>query len=178
MTTLHLTDPKDAQGELAELYSVIKQSFGSVPEGLQLFGISPTLLQSQMQILGYFAQHPRLSANFLALLRYILSEDGHCQFCIGFNQSLLLNAGISADTIAHARQKPLEGPLEKRENYLLDYVLRAVRNPHGVKDEEIATLRGLDWKDQDIFDAVAHGAQHTAIDIIFETFRVAPMATV
>ena len=175
MATLHLTDPKDAQGELAELYAAITQSFGGVPEGLQLFGVSPKLLQIQMQILGYFGQHPRLSANFLAMLRYILSEDGNCQFCIGFNKSLLLNAGFSAEAIAKAREHPLEGPLEKRENHLLDYVLRAVRNPHSVKNEEIAALRALDWSDQDIFDAVAHGAQHTAIDIIFETFRVAPM---
>ncbi len=177
MTTLHLTAPKDAQGELAELYAAIEQSFGAVPEGLQLFGVSPKLLQIQLQVLGYFGQHPRLSANFLALLRYILSEDGHCQFCIGFNQSLLLNAGLSAEAIARARNKPLEGPLEARENRLLDYVLRAVRNPHGVKDSEVDDLRALGWTDQDIFDAVAHGAQHTAVDILFETFRVAPMPT-
>ncbi|WP_291521612.1 hypothetical protein [Acidithiobacillus sp.] len=175
MTTLTLTKPQSAQGELAELYAAIEKSFGSVPEGLQLFGVSPKLLQIQMQALGYFGQHPSLSGNFLALLRYILSEDGGCQFCIGFNQGLLLNAGLSAESIARALQNPLNAPLHDKENRLLDYVVRAVRNPHGVQDAEIDGLRKLGWTDQDIFDAVAHGAQHTAIDIIFETFRVAPL---
>ncbi|MEY2342122.1 carboxymuconolactone decarboxylase family protein [Acidithiobacillus sp. IBUN Pt1247-S3] len=173
MTTLHLTAPADAQGELAELYANIQQAFGGVPEGLQLFGVSPKLLQIQMQLLGYFGQHPRLSPNFLALLRYILSEDGHCQFCIGFNRGLLLNAGISDSAIANALKDPRHGPLSDAENQLLDYAVRAVRNPRAVEDQEITALHQLGWTDQDIFDAVAHGAQHTAVDILFETFRVA-----
>ncbi len=174
MTTLALTSPSEATGELAELYAAIEKSFGGVPEGLQLFGVSPKLLAIQMQLLGYFGQHPRLSGNFLALLRYILSEDGHCQFCIGFNQSLLVNAGIQPEAIQQAVQNPLKGPLAERENILLDYAVRAVRNPHGVQDTEVAQLRKQGWTDQDIFDAVAHGAQHSAVDILFETFRVAP----
>jgi len=175
MTTLTLTPPSEATGELAELYAAIEKSFGGVPEGLQLFGVSPKLLAIQMQLLGYFGQHPRLSANFLALLRYILSEDGHCQFCIGFNQSLLVNAGISPEAIQKALENPRNGPLAERENLLLDYVVRAVRNPHAVKDAEVDQLRQEGWTDQDIFDAVALGAQHTAVDILFETFRVAPL---
>ncbi|PKY11470.1 hypothetical protein B1757_04450 [Acidithiobacillus marinus] len=176
MTTLTLTSPSEATGELAELYAAIEKSFGGVPEGLQLFGVSPKLLAIQMQLLGYFGQHPRLSANFLALLRYVLSEDGHCQFCIGFNQSLLVNAGIAPEAIQQALKNPRNGPLEDRENQLLDYVLRAVRNPHSVEDAEVDQLRKLGWTDQDIFDAVAHGAQHSAVDILFETFRVAPFS--
>ncbi len=83
-----------------------------------------------MQYLVYFHQHPLLSANFLALLRYILSEDGHCRFCIGFSESLLLNAGMSRENLQAALQDPRNGPLESRENTLLEYVIRAVRHPH------------------------------------------------
>ncbi|MCE5387519.1 MAG: hypothetical protein K0041_02940 [Acidithiobacillus sp.] len=174
MTILALTPPENAHGELAELYQQIQQAFGGVPEGLQLFGISPALLRSQWQNLAYFSQHPRLTGKFLALLRYILSEEGNCQFCIGFNEALLLNEGLTKEDLQQARQDPLRGPLAESENRLLDYVLKAVRNPHSVGDAEVAQLRSLGWTDQDIFDAVAHGAQHQAIDILFETFRVAP----
>ncbi|MDA8247376.1 hypothetical protein [Acidithiobacillus sp.] len=174
MTVLKLTAPQEAQGELAEIYGEIEKAFGGVPEGLQLFGVSPTLLRSQWRNLGYFSQHPHLSANFLALLRYILSEDGKCQFCIGFNEALLLNAGFSKEAIASARRDPAHGPLSEQENALLNYVLKAVRDPHSVSEADAARLRDLGWTDQDLFDAVAHGAQHHAVDILFETFRVAP----
>ena len=80
-----------------------------------------------------------------------------------------------SDTIQKALENLRNGPLAERENLLLDYVVRAVRNPHGVKDAEIDQLRQEGWTDQDIFEAVAHGAQHTAVDILFETFRVAPL---
>jgi alkylhydroperoxidase family enzyme len=171
---LKLTPPEQAQGDLAQIYAEIQNAFGGVPEGLQLFGVSPVLLRSQWQNLGYFAQHPHLSANFFALLRYILSEEGNCQFCIGFNEALLLNAGFSKSAIANARQNPAQGPLEDRENALLDYVLKAVHDPHSVGAKEVERLRRLGWTDQDIFDAVVHGAQHQAIDTVFETFGVAP----
>ena len=32
--------------------------------------------------------------------------------------------------------------------------------------------------EQDIFDAVAHGALHTAVDILFEIFRITPLVAV
>jgi alkylhydroperoxidase family enzyme len=174
MALLQLTPPQTAQGELAELYEQITQAFGGVPEGLQLFGVSPALLRSQWQNLQYFGQHPRISANFFALLRYILSEEGHCSFCIGFNEALLLNAGFSKEVISAARANPAQGPLSAPENALLDYTLKAIHNPHSVGEADITALRAQGWSDQDLFDAVAHGAQHQAIDILFETFRVAP----
>ncbi|WP_308387709.1 hypothetical protein [Acidithiobacillus sp. AMEEHan] len=174
MALLQVTSPENAQGELAELYAQITQAFGGVPEGLQLFGVSPALLRGQWQNLQYFGQHPRISANFFALLRYLLSEEGHCAFCIGFNEALLLNAGFSKEDIAKARTTPAQGPLSTAENALLDYALKAIHAPHSVGEAEIASLHTQGWSDQDLFDAVAHGAQHQAIDILFETFRVAP----
>lgn len=174
MTLLKITPPADAKGDLADIYAEIEQAFGGVPEGLQLFGISPSLLKSQWQNLGYFGQHPRLSANFLALLRYILSEQGSCQFCIGFNEALLLNAGFSKEDIVAAQHNPAQGPLSEPENILLDYVLQALKDAHSVGEAEVDNLRQLGWTDQNIFDAVAHGAQHQVIDTLFEVFRVAP----
>ncbi len=50
--------------------------------------------------------------------------------------------------------------------------------PHAVADSEISTLRQLGWTDQEIFDAVAHGALHTSVDIPFETFRITPLVAV
>lgn len=177
MTILKLTAPQDATGELAEIYAEIEQAFGGVPEGLQLFGVSPALLRSQWNNLRYFAQHPHLSANFLALLRYVLSEEGSCKFCIGFNEALLLDAGFRKEAIAKARQNPLQGPLADAENVLLDYVLKALHNPHSVGAEDVEGLKKRGWTEQDLFDAVAHGAQHQAIDTLFETFGVAPYQT-
>jgi alkylhydroperoxidase family enzyme len=177
MTTLQLTPPEKATGPLAELYQSIEAAFGGVPEGLQLFGVSPTLLQAQWQLLGYFGQHPHLSPAFLAMLRYILSEEGHCKFCIGFNEALLINAGFSKDDLLKARKNPLESPLPARDNALLAFVLRAVKDPHSVGKEAVEDLKKQDWTEQDIFDATAHGAQHQAVDTLFETFDVAPYTT-
>lgn len=142
--------PEDARGELADLYQSILQNFGSVPEGLQLFGVSP------------------------GLLRYILSLEGGCGFCTGCNAMLLLNAGITEDALEKVRQDPLQGPMEARENALHGPCAPGCPGPALRGTGRGDGLRRLGWADQDIFDAVAHRAQHTAVDILFETFRVAP----
>lgn len=176
MVDLTLTTPQNADGQLAELYKVIQDNFGGVPEGLQLFGVSPTLLNIQLQSLQYFSQHKTISQNFFAMLRYILSEHGKCEFCIGFNKALLIEAGFTDQQIDQALSDPSNGPLSEKENALLDYVLRAIQNPHGVSEKDVKNLKMMGWSDSEIFDATIHGAQHVAIDTIFETFGIAPYA--
>lgn len=85
---------------------------------------------------------------------------------------------MSRENLQAPLQDPRNGPLESRENIFLDYVIRAVRHPHAVADPEISTLRQPGWTEQDIFDAVAHGALHTAVDILFEIFRITPLVAV
>lgn len=44
--------------------------------------------------------------------------------------------------------------------------------PHAVGALDLETLRHMGWTDSDLIDAVAHGARNTAVDILFNTFKI------
>jgi alkylhydroperoxidase family enzyme len=62
--------------------------------------------------------------------------------------------------------------MSDKEKALIKFVLKATKDPHGVTASDIDGLRGLGWSDQDIFDAVVHGARAVATNILFDAFKI------
>ena len=60
----------------------------------------------------------------------------------------------------------------RAEKNLLIWVLNTVKDANNVAAEELDALRAQDWSDQDILEALNHGARMVAGDIIFNAFKV------
>lgn len=173
MTMIQTVSPQHASGPVAAIYGEITQVLGQVPNGMQLFSASPSLLAQQWESLGYYMQHPSLSFPLLATIRLLCSAEHECDYCVGFNSMLLVNhAGWNLDQVAATKRDANAAPLSPKEIALLQFVLKAVRAPKTANEAEVAALRTLGWSESDIFDAVAHGARNVAVDIIFNTFKV------
>lgn len=173
MAMIETVSPQHASGPVAAVYSEIEQTLGHIPNGMQLFSASPTLLGQQWQQLGYYMRHPNLSFPLLASIRLLCSTEHECDYCIGFNSALLVNhAGWTLDQVNATKRDASAAPLSPKELALLQFVLKAVGAPKTASENEVAALRALGWHEADIFDAVAHGARNVAVDIIFNTFKV------
>ncbi|MEW5770132.1 MAG: hypothetical protein AB1831_07165 [Pseudomonadota bacterium] len=174
MNMISMVEPDVARGDVAEMYGQIHEAMGRVPNGMRLFSSSPALLAQQWQQLGYYMQHPRLGFPLLAFVRLLVSQRHECEYCIGMNEALLIDrAGVSVDAVAAARRNPAHAPLEERDKAMLLAVLKAVEAPKSVTAEDLERLRALGWEDGDIVDAMFHGARNVAIDIMFNTFKIA-----
>ena len=55
---------------------------------------------------------------------------------------------------------------------MLLFVLKAVRTLHDVNASDVQALRDIGYDDGDILDATNHGARMSAIDIIFDAFKI------
>lgn len=170
-----LISPKPPKGEEARVEKVlgsIKALFGSVPEGMQLFSLSPEILEHRWEAMQYYIHHPRLGMGLLAFIRLLVSERMGAPFCIGLNTAILRSKGISDDAIEAARKNPTEAPLSKEDVGLLVLVLKAVTEPLAVTVDDLEKVRQLGWQERDILDAVLHGANNVAADIVFNTYKV------
>lgn len=147
MSIIATVCPQDAAGEVAEVYDQMKQAVGRVPNALQLYSASPALLAMQWQYLGYYFQHPTLSFPLLASIRMLVSQENDCNYCIGMNESMLI----------------------KRAGFTPEQTTAAKRS---LSKNDIEALGHLGWTEQDIFDAVNHGARNVAVDILFNTFKI------
>src|SRR5574343_337984 len=105
-----LITPKPPAGEEARVENVmnqIQQLFGAVPEGMQLYAISPEILEQRWGGMQYYMRHPRLGQALLAFIRLRVSDRMGAPFCIGMNIHILHQAaGLSLEAIDAGRKDP------------------------------------------------------------------------
>jgi uncharacterized peroxidase-related enzyme len=173
MTLLKITTPDQATGDLALLYERVKKGFGSVSSAFRSLSASPELLKQHLDFIGFYIRHEHLSAPLLACIRMLVSEQTHCDYCIGMNAGMLVNMmGWTPEQVAATRADPAAANLPEREKELLMFVLDTVRDPQAVTASQLDTLRAQGWTDADILDATNHGARMVANDILLNAFKV------
>lgn len=173
MTLVATIKPQDATGKVAEIYGQMQQAIGRVPNAFQLYSTSPAVLENQWANTGYYFQHATLGLPLLASIRMLVSQANDCEYCIGFNEALLIQrAGFTPEQTAAIKRNPADAPLPDKDKAMLLFVLKATRTPKEVTSADVNALRQIGWSDRDILDAVNHGARNVAVDILFNTFKI------
>lgn len=173
MPLLYTVTPEHAQGQVKEIYDQIAAAFGSVPNALQAYSSSPTLLASQWQNIGYYMQHPSLSFNLLAMIRMLVSAKTHCEYCVGFNEAMLINmGGLTQEQVAATKSNPQNAPLSDKDKAMLLFVVKATTDALAVTQADIAALKTQGWSDGEILDGLAHGAYMLAGDTILNVMKL------
>ena len=174
MALLTTTPPEQAQGKLKELYQITEQYFGKVPNNVRMLGISPKILENQLDLIEHYMPHPTLKPALLAMIRMLVSRGCKSPYCEALNTGILQSTGFSAQQIEASKQDASHAPLDEKDKALLLLVLKATDNPHSVTAQDIEAVKKLGWGEPDIFDAVAHGARMVGTNIIFDTFKIDP----
>ena len=173
MPIISTISPDRATGKVADVYQQVAKAMGRVPNAVIMYSSSPTLLEQQWQMMGYYMNHPNLSFPLLTTMRMLVSQENDCAYCVGMNASLLINfCGLTEEQVAQTKQNPQDAPLSEKEKAILLFVLKSVAKPHSASADDIAQLKKLGWSEGDIFDAVGHGARMLAADVIFNTFKI------
>lgn len=171
-----LINPQVPAGEEEKVNAIFKNieaSLGSVPDGLKLLSISPTLLENMMGNVAYFMGHQELSQDLLFMIRYLNSEEVNCSFCISFTEGVLINMlGKTIDELQAAKEDPDNAPITEHEKILLKIALASCDNPESVTEYEMKKARDAGYSDQNIFDAVVAAANNRAFTHILKTFKV------
>jgi hypothetical protein len=157
MFLLEYVSPEKAVSPVDEIYSFFPKEIGP-PHPLQLMSASPGFLACQFEFIKYFTSHEKLSFPLLAAIRYMAANDCDYEYCIQFNQKILMAAGANEHALEAIKDDPDEAPLEDNERAMLKFVSKAVKTPEAVVQSDVEALHNIGWEDSDILDAVAHGA--------------------
>jgi uncharacterized peroxidase-related enzyme len=173
MSLIDIVQPEEATGEIARIYGEIQKAFGNVPNVLKIWSASPFLLKQQWEHISYSLNHPKLPPVLLACIRLMVSRGNHCAYCVDMNTDMLVNLfGWTPDQVDYMIDNPAEANLPHSEKAMLGLVLKAVRHSSHLTASDVAHVRDQGYSDQDILDAVAHGARMTAGDIVINAFKV------
>ncbi len=149
-----------------------------VPDPMQLLSASPFLLTQQFTVMRHFRAHPTLSFPLLAAIRYTVARSRNYACCTNFNETLLERCGMTRPEVEDlyavaSNDAPLsEAGLEDREQKLVRFVLLVVETPEAVTGPMLDDLRAEGWSDQDILEAVMHGANMSTVALVDRAFRL------
>jgi alkylhydroperoxidase family enzyme len=172
MPLLKTVPIEEAEGKLLELYEGAEQFFGILPNSVKMFGVSPAMLENQVQFAVYCIEHPKLSQALFAMIRMLVADSSESPYCARLNTGLLVQQGFSPEQIEAVKAGPEEAPLDEEETAMLLFVIKAIKAPKSIESKDVDELRAMGWSDRDIFDAVSHGARAVATNIIFDAFKL------
>jgi uncharacterized peroxidase-related enzyme len=173
MPLISTIEPENAQGAVAEIYQEINSLFGFVPNAIKLDSLNPEHMSRHWNAIKQSIQHPSLSQKLFTLIRLMISEAQCCEYCIGLNAGMLIQMhGMTQEQIAQVVKDPAQAPLDEKEKALLLFVVHGVADSNGVTAEDLDSLKALGSSEREIFDALAHGAQQVAGDILLNAFKV------
>lgn len=155
------------------IFANVEERLGFVPDGLRLFSISPPLLETFIGNIGYFNMGgTQLPPTLTAMIRYQVSWNAGCSFCVDFNEGILNNLGVSIDEVRASRNKPEVAPVSDKEKSLLLLAIKSSNSPEEVSQSDIDKVKKQGWSDREIFDATVQAAYNRAFNQILKTFNV------
>jgi uncharacterized peroxidase-related enzyme len=173
MALITTTHPQQAEGKIAEIYRDIEAKFGFIPNAIQLDSVNPSHMVRHWEGIQESIAHETLSSKLFTLIRLLVSEATHCDYCVGLNAGMLMQIyGMSTEDIAKVKQSPAEAPLEEKELALLQFVMQGIGDSNSIRAEDIEALKQKGCSEREIFDALAQGAWQVAGDIMLNAFKV------
>jgi hypothetical protein len=172
MSLICTVTPDKAKGSIKEAYDMFIKNIGMIPKPMEMLSVSPDLFNLQYQRIRYFSKHPRLSFPLLAHIRYLVAHNLNYGFCMDFNKHILIKQGLKDDDIRKMEADPSQSLLEENENAMLDFVVRAVKDPASVNKDNIEKLKNQGWEERDIVDALSHGVNMIDHSIMMQVFQM------
>jgi hypothetical protein len=172
MALINTVSPEKAAGIIKEGYDFFMERAGAIPRPLEMMSVSPGLFALQLKRIEYFSKHPSLSFALLAHIRYLVARNLDYSFCMDFNRHILKKLGLADKDIRDIENDPSQSLLEEKENALLAFVVRAVRQPGAGYAEEIKKLKAMGWEERDLVDALAQGVSMIDHAVMMEAFQM------
>ncbi|OGR17615.1 MAG: hypothetical protein A2X81_03765 [Desulfobacterales bacterium GWB2_56_26] len=161
-----------AEGIIKEGYEMFMKNVGAIPQPMQLLSVSPALFELQLKRIHYFSKHPKLSFALLAHIRYLAATTLDYGYCMDLNRHFLKKVGYDDDTIHAMEQDPSKSMLEEHESAMLDFVIRAMKQPSSITAENISRLKELGYEERDMVDALAQGVGMIDHAIMMQVFQI------
>ena len=67
---------------------------------------------------------------------------------------------------------PLKAPLEDYEQAMLGFMMKAIKSPDAVEQQDMDQLHDLGWTDRDILDALVHGVNMVGSSMLMKTLKM------
>lgn len=141
---------ESATGAAAAIFEQIKRVAGSVPHCYAAVGtLKPAVLKAILQADGVLSASA-LSKQDQEVIKLIVSESAHCDYCIAAHSLLGMLAGLAPETLAQIRSGVPTGNL--RRDALIRFVRTLQCTSGTISDEAFASIKAVGYTDAHLVD--------------------------
>jgi alkylhydroperoxidase family enzyme len=170
---IHPQVPAGDEERVGAILDAIEERLGFVPDGLRLYSISPPLLETFVSNIGYYNMGgTELPPALTAMIRYQVSWNAGCSFCVDMNEGFLTSMGIELESIRASRNNPDAAPIDENQKALLKLAIKSVDSPEDISKADLDEMRRQGWSDRSIFDAVVQAANNRAFNSVLRSFNI------
>ena len=167
------TSVEQAKDDVKVVYSEIKAAFGIVPEPIKGLSLNPAMLRNTWEMYKIMGSNKNFSPKTTTMMRYLIAEANHCEYCVGFNKGMLLNIfKLSEDEINTLQKDPSSAKLDEKQKAMLLFMLKSTSHPAEVNQTDIDTLKKLGWSEKDIMEGVKQATEMVATSLFIDTFKI------
>ena len=172
MALIQTVEPEKAEGRVKEIYDFMQKNAGVTPAPMQLASASPWMLDMVWRSIQYFTDHPNLGFGLLSSIRYLVAQQYDYAFCTDFNKKILKMQGLSDEDIEKMEKNPLQAPLDDKDRAMVSFVMKAIKSPDDIAQQDVDGLHDQGWTDSDIMDALVHATNMIGSSILMKTFKM------
>ncbi|NIR29354.1 MAG: peroxidase-related enzyme [Gammaproteobacteria bacterium] len=157
MPYIELTPVEEATGERKAVYDEVERvrGKGRVSNLFKAYAAFPALAMANFKRLNVLLGEGTLSSKLKEAILTALAEINHCDYCVSFHATAMLNAGASDEEVHAALEfDPQRLGLSPKERALFEYAMKANGDPHSITAEDIAELRKLGVTDSDLVETL------------------------
>ncbi len=172
MSLIQTVPQEEAEGVIKEGYEMFMENIGIIPKPMEMMSASPALFEVMLKRIHYFSKHPKLSFALLAHIRYLVAHNLDYSFCMDFNKNILKKLGNKEIDIQNMEVDPSKSLLEENENAMLVFVVKSIKKPDSITENDIINLKELGWKESDLVDALSQGVSMIDHSIMMKVFQM------
>ena len=167
------TSVEQAKDDVKAVYTEIKAAFGIVPEPIKGLSLNPAMLRNTWEMYKIMGSNKNFSPKTTTMMRYLIAEANHCEYCVGFNKGMLLNIfKLSEDEINALQKDPNTANLDEKQKAMLLLMLKSTTHPSKVNQADIDALKKLGWSETDIMEGVKQATEMVATSLFIDTFKI------
>lgn len=163
----------EASGETAQIYDIIRASFGIgfVPEVIQLLGSRPQYLQILWDAYQSVFDNGVLAREVKELIAAFVATEAGCQYCAGAHSILAQMTGASPQIVAATQARSLDDmPVDDKLRALMQFVSQIDQAADRITDDDLERLRERGWSDAELVETVWTACIFNAVVRLVDTF--------
>ena len=151
MARVQLVQPETATGTTKQLFDVVQQAFGGVPNVARLMANSPAVLNAFLQFSTAMSTG-LLTEKLRDQLKLAASESNSCDYCLAALCAIGTGHGLTAADITGGRQAVSADP---KSDAALKFANRVVAEKGHVSEDDLQAVKSAGLTDGEIVEVIA-----------------------